>query len=856
VAQGLRLLSANGNITPSKQSIEVRHKDFTLLGLDEAKLKLGDLRQAIDYERQYQFIDVQGRKSPFSAFITRTLKQLGQSQLTLDPAVDSQIKKLETQFNQYRFMDMGRRMHWVDALEAFMIQTLTPLLKSLQGGRLSPTIKSGQTTAATNENPPTSALGQPVQFVKGVGPKLAQLLGQLGIITVQDLIYHFPRKYLDYQHRLSIAQLQPDSDVTVIGTITSVSAYNAKHKPLSILTVVVSDNTGRVQASWFLGKASQARLEQLKKQYLKGSTVMLSGRTKWDSYKRVFTIDRPEVETLSYEDDEPDSIHAGRIVPVYTLCEGIGLRQFRRIMFHVLGEVAEDIHDPFPTALKTPYQLDDLAAALHHIHFPETTTHYETARKRLVFDELFYLQARLALLRANYKQSVQGLSLTPKPGGYVDQFLATLPFQLTNAQQRVFEEIKGDMAASEPMYRLLQGDVGSGKTVIALLTLLVAVENGYQGALMAPTEILAEQHYQRFVAGLTPLGLKVGLFVGKANAKQRREMKQGLLNGQIHIAVGTHALIQHEVEFQRLGAVVVDEQHRFGVRQRMLLKEKGDHPEMLTMTATPIPRTLAMTIHGDLDVSLLDELPPGRTPIITSLTTTKQIKKAYELITAQIAQGRQAYIVLPLVEDSETLAAKAATTEAERLQKEVFPALKVGLLHGKMKPEEKDAAMTAFAHGHIHILVSTTVVEVGVDVPNATVMVIENAERFGLSQLHQLRGRVGRGQHQSYCVLVSESRTEETLNRLGIMTETEDGFVIAEKDLQLRGPGEFLGTRQSGLPDFMLADLVSDRAILEQARQAAFKVVNEPRYFADYPELKQAILNQAHKNATGVLGSG
>jgi ATP-dependent DNA helicase RecG len=405
------------------------------------------------------------------------------------------------------------------------------------------------------------------------------------------------------------------------------------------------------------------------------------------------------------------------------------------------------------------------------------------------------------------------------------------------------------------MYRMLQGDVGSGKTIVAILTLLSAVENGYQGALMAPTEILAEQHYRKCIEWLTPLGLKAGLFVGKSGAKERRELRQGLLNGQIHIAVGTHALIQEDVEFDNLGVVVVDEQHRFGVRQRTLLKDKGDHPEMLTMTATPIPRSLAMTMHGDLDVSVIDELPPGRTPIKTVLLTHTQLGQAYKLMRTEIANGRQAYIVFPLIEESETLSAKAATSEMERLQLEVFPDLRIGLLHGKMRPEEKDAVMSRFAAGELDILVSTTVVEVGVDVSNATVMVIENADRFGLSQLHQLRGRVGRGQHQSYCILVSDSRAEATMTRLSFLTETENGFIIAEKDLETRGPGEFLGTRQSGLPDFVLADLIEDREILDRAREAAFAIANNPDYLPAHPELFDMVYQKT--DATfGVLGSG
>ncbi|MBY0405454.1 MAG: ATP-dependent DNA helicase RecG, partial [Cyanobacteria bacterium] len=403
-------------------------------------------------------------------------------------------------------------------------------------------------------------------------------------------------------------------------------------------------------------------------------------------------MDRPQIEILSYQDaqaaEDPMSLNAGRIVPVYPLVEGLNLKFLRKAIFQALEDFLDTLVDPLPEKLCKKFQLILLHQALREIHFPKTISDYQEARKRLVFDELFYVQMRLALMRQHYKQSIQGLSLKRIPGGLVDQFLKNLSFQLTGAQQRVFDEISEDLASSEPMYRMLQGDVGSGKTVVALLTLLVGIENGYQGALMAPTEILAEQHYRRFIEWLTPLGLRVGLFLGKSTAKERRDLRQGLLNGQIHMAVGTHALIQDDVEFRNLGVIVVDEQHRFGVRQRTLLKSKGENPEMLTMTATPIPRSLAMTLHGDLDVSILDELPPGRTPIKTVLLPSRQQGQANQLIRQEVIQGHQVYVVFPLIEESETLAAKAATSEATRLQEEVFPEMRIGLLHGKLSSEE------------------------------------------------------------------------------------------------------------------------------------------------------------------------
>jgi ATP-dependent DNA helicase RecG len=818
-----------------------------LIPIEEAQLKLKDLRQALSYEKDRRYIDVQGRRKTFSRFVYDTLGEL-RGMVLGEQSEQTELEKLRKRFDQYRHMDVGGRIQSLEDMENF--------LERFAKGSVAPqrkvaTVKPAVGTQSINE--------MDVQFLKGVGPRLAQLLNQVGIKTVENLLYYFPRRYLDYNNRVKIRELTPGEDVTIIGTVRSVNAYNAKNKPVALVSITVADETGQCTASWFYGKSSQAALENYKSRYPKGADVMLSGKVKWDSYKRQASMDRPQVEILSYQDasatQEADSLHAGRIVPIYSLTEGLNLRFLRKAIHQALQDHLDSILDPMPAEIRKKYNLMDLKEALQQIHFPDTQALAAAARERLVFDELFYVQLRLALIRQQYKNTVKGLSLTYQADGYAEQLVGLLPFQLTKAQARVWQEITADLGSAEPMYRLLQGDVGSGKTIVAILTLLAAVENGYQGALMAPTEILAEQHYRKCVEWLTPLGLRAGLFVGKSGAKERRELRQGLLNGQIHVAVGTHALIQEDVEFANLGVVVVDEQHRFGVRQRTLLKNKGDHPEMLTMTATPIPRSLAMTMHGDLDVSMLDERPPGRTPIKTTLLTHTQVGKAYQLMRCEILKGRQAYVVFPLIEESETLSAKAASTEAERLKTEVFPDLRIGLLHGKMRPEEKDAVMTCFAAGELDILVSTTVVEVGVDVPNATVMVIENADRFGLSQLHQLRGRVGRAQHQSYCVMVSDSRGEATMTRLAYLTETEDGFAISEKDLELRGPGEFLGTRQSGLPDFVLADLIEDRESLEKAREAAFTVANDPEYLPNHPELFDMVY-QKTDDTFSVLGSG
>ena len=611
---------------------------------------------------------------------------------------------------------------------------------------------------------------------------MSELLAKLNILTVRNLLFYFPRRYVDYQNRCPINELTEGDDVTVMGRISAVQSMMPRGRNMSIVSLFIRDNTGMVLITRFFGKANRAYQESYKAQYPKGTDVMASGRVKWDRYKQLPTLDNAQIEILDYADAEKTdsvSLHVGKVVPIYPLTEGLSLRFLRQLIYRVQQENLKSIQDPVPEFAITQYGLFTLHKALEQIHFPESADNFNQARKRLVFDELFWLQVRLAKARKEFRENLEGFAsktFTRQPKGYVNQFIEQLPFTLTNAQTKVLGEIENDLKKSEPMYRLLQGDVGSGKTVVAVLALLLGLENHYQGALMVPTEILAEQHYKKMVSWLTPLGLRVGLMTGSLRAKAKRQVRQDLANGLIHLAVGTHALIQDDVTFNNLGIIVVDEQHRFGVRQRLQLKEKGEMPHLLTMTATPIPRTLAMTVHGDLDVSTMDERPPGRTPIVTELCFSQQRRHIETVIRQHLIEGRQAYIVFPLVEESETLSAKAATAEVERLKVEVFKEQRIGLLHGKMHSDEKDKAMQAFANGDTQILVCTTVVEVGVDMPNATVMVIEDADRFGLAQLHQLRGRVGRGQHQSFCFLVTDNKSPETLERLRIMEQTENGF--------------------------------------------------------------------------------
>jgi ATP-dependent DNA helicase RecG len=579
-------------------------------------------------------------------------------------------------------------------------------------------------------------------------------------------------------------------------------------------------------------------LERTKSQFPVNAGIMLSGTVKLNNYDKKLTIDKPTYSIMTGEflENQNSNLNVARIVPIYQVCEDLNIKVLRRAIFNAIQLYKGEIENVLPKFIREKHGILEKRVAVEQIHFPENMEILEQARFSLIFEELFLIQLKLARLREQNAESHSALALKIGKEGLVQRFIKSLPFELTGGQKRAINEILNDLNSDIPMARLLQGDVGSGKTVVATVMLLAGVENGYQGAIMAPTEILAQQHYNNLQKWLTPMGLSVGLFLGSQGKRVREKFRTDLRNGQMNIAVGTHALIQEDVDFNNLGAIVVDEQHRFGVKQRNILKKKSQNPQMLTMTATPIPRTLALTVHGDLDLTIIDELPKGRKPIKTTLVTSH--RGVYELIKEEVNAGRQAYVVYPLIEESETLSAKAATIEAERLQNEVFPQFRIGLLHGKLKNDEKEQVMSDFKEKKYDILVSTTVVEVGVDVPNATVMLIENSERFGLSQLHQLRGRVGRNDFQSYCILHTATKSQETKERLKIMTETNDGFVIAEKDLQLRGPGEFLGTRQSGLPDLIISDIVRDAKILEIARNEAIDFVKSHN-IDNYPYLKE-----------------
>lgn len=776
------------------------------------------LKKAIEIEIQYRYIDIHGKTQAFSSFIKNEAKKYYKlSKKNPKWAIIAEA------FEHYPFAGLNERRKSIDNLIRVLKSETNP--------------KPSKSEISNAPELTKSAKDTDVMYMKGVGPKIAYKLNKLGIYTVQDLMLYFPKKHIDYSSRTLIRDLKEGETTTVFGYIKSVSAFNTQKK-LSVVKVTVADESGRLDLSFFQAKSNRFMLERTKSQFPINAGIMLSGKVKRNNYDGKLTFDKPTYSIMTGEflEDKNSNLNIARIVPIYTVCEDLSIKVLRRAIFNAIQKYKDEIENVIPDFMREKIGLLDKKTAVEQIHFPESQELLEQARFSLIFEELFLIQLKMVRIREQNSHNHSALALKIKEKGLVKEFIDNLPFELTGAQKKAVNEILNDLNSDVPMARLLQGDVGSGKTVVATIMLLAGVENGYQGALMAPTEILAQQHYNNLQQWLSPMGISVGLFLGSQGKKIREKFRTDLRNGQMNIAVGTHALIQEDVDFNNLGAIVVDEQHRFGVKQRNVLKKKSQNPQILTMTATPIPRTLALTVHGDLDLTIIDELPKGRKPIKTSLVTSH--RGVYELIQSEIDAGRQAYVVYPLIEESETLSAKAATIEAERLQKEVFPQYKIGLLHGKLKNDEKEQVMKDFKDKKYDILVSTTVVEVGVDVPNATVMLIENAERFGLSQLHQLRGRVGRNNLQSYCILHTSTKSQETRERLNIMTQTNDGFVIAEKDLQLRGPGEFLGTRQSGLPDLIISDIVRDAKILEMARNEAIDFVKTNK-IEDYPKLKE-----------------
>ncbi len=736
----------------------------------------------------------------------------------------NQFSQLKFASSKYASLTKVERQEWVKAVLNFLAQfeagqardkTKPPLpIKKLPGAVKNPQVAG------------SGSIDSPITVVQGISAGLADKFDKLGVRTVRDLLYFFPNRHLDYSKLKSISELKQGEEETVIANVWQ--AQQTRLGGRLGTEAIVGDETGNVRVVWFNNPylARKLRVNQ---------RIVISGRVSLFSGRHVF--ESPEWEPL----EDKELVHTGRLVPLYPLTQGLRPRQVRKLMKGVVDRYARQMPEYLPETLIRDCKLLGLPEAIGQAHYPDDVEVKDKARVRLAFDELLLLQLGVLSKKRNWQEGQPGMPLKVDTS-LLNTFTRSLPFKLTLAQERVNGEILADLARPRPMSRLLQGEVGSGKTIIALVALLVAVSSGYQAALMAPTEILAEQHFTHICellsnvgqqetgegnfhrySGFLPHPFTVALLIGDTSQSRKRELQQQILSGEIDLIIGTHALIQKEVRFRRLGLAVIDEQHRFGVAQRAALRQKGYNPHVLVMTATPIPRTLALTLYGDLDLSVIDELPPGRQVIKTKWLKPEQRGSAYNFLRRQVLDGRQAFIICPLVEESETIQAKAATAEYERLSRDVFPELKLGLLHGRMTAAEKDEVMGRFRAGQLGILVSTPVVEVGIDVPNATVMLIESAGRFGLSQLHQFRGRVGRGQEQSYCMLLSEDPSEVARQRLGIIENTQDGFVLAEKDMELRGPGEFFGTRQSGLPDLRMAKL-SDVALLDLARSQAIKL--------------------------------
>ena len=669
-------------------------------------------------------------------------------------------------------------------------------------------------------------INESIQYVKGIGPKKAEKLNKLGIYTIKDLLYYFPRQFEDRSVIKKIAQLEDEEKVTVKALITNIESYTPK-KGMTITRIDVKDDTGFAKLTFF-------NREYIKNTFRVGDSILAFGKVKKNG--RFVELNSCELEYLS---TSPKNI--GKLVPVYPLSYGITNKDIMNTVRMVFENKDIKIPEYMPEYLLKKYRLCGIDYAIKNIHFPKDKESLKVALYRLIFEELLVLQLGLFMYKGG-NSNEKGILF--KRDQRLDEVLESLPFSLTRAQNRALNEIIDDMCSEKVMNRLVQGDVGSGKTVVALLALAECVFNGYQGALMAPTEILAQQHYESFTETFEDIGINVELLTGSVTKKQKECILQRVKDGEVDILIGTHALIEDNVEFENIGLVITDEQHRFGVRQRGKLSSKGVSPDILVMTATPIPRTLALILYGDLDISIIDELPPGRQPIETIAVEKKKRDKVYNsLVRREVDKGRQVYIVCPLVEESETLDITSATETAEEIKRDFFPDLRVGLLHGKMKPSEKDAIMTAFKNHELDILVSTTVIEVGVNVPNSTLMIIENAERFGLAQLHQLRGRVGRGKHQSYCVLIYGSNSEVCRKRMDIMEETNDGFKISEKDLEIRGPGEFFGTMQHGVPELKIANLFKHMKILKTVQQEARIIIgDDPTLdFKEYRGLKREI---------------
>jgi ATP-dependent DNA helicase RecG len=794
---------------------------------------IDSLRNVLELERQKGYAD----RAVIGGLDKYLHKQAGQIRDSIyDPRLLKGFDELNLGRSDYGSYSIDERKRWI----AGVFDWLDKLRKPTETNSSQQSAVNSRTAAAEPVRKRKEELESPITVIKGISTSIERRFAKLNVRTVHDLLYFFPRRYVDYSQKKSISELIEGEEQTIIGTIWQAKISTLGNRQGT--EAIIGDETGNIRAVWF-------NQPYLAKSFRTNGRIVLSGTVSLFKGHKVF--ESPEWELLG----DKELIHTGRLVPVYSLTQGLYPRQVRKWSKETVDGFVWQLNDFLPSEIKTRCQLVDLPTAITQIHYPDDQTMAARARGRLSFDELLLLQLGVLAKKRDWQESQPGNDFRID-GDVIDKFLHCLPFVLTRAQERVLQEILDDLKKPKAMSRLLQGEVGSGKTVIATLALLTAAANGYQGALMAPTEVLAEQHYTNICNYLSQVGsqksssepveatirrysgflsrpLTVALLIGSLSGADKESLHGRIKQGKVDIVIGTHALIQKEIEFKKLGLAVIDEQHRFGVLQRSALRQKGFNPHVLVMTATPIPRTMALTVYGDLDISVVDELPPGRQVVKTKCLEPQDREKAYSFLHRQVRNGRQAFIICPLIEESEILEAKAATTEYERLSSEVFPDLKLGLLHGQMPSPEKEEVMRHFRGGELNILVSTSVVEVGIDVPRASVMIVEGAERFGLSQLHQFRGRVGRDKEQGYCLLIPEKLSSEARERLRLMERVNNGFTLAEKDLELRGPGEFFGTHQSGLPDLKLAKLTDLRS-LELARREAMTL------FQKDPDLKEA----------------
>ena len=782
------------------------------------------LQKSLTIETESNFNNILGRQRHFNEYLYESFTKLEKLNLT-----DEYIKlfnDFSEKYYKYNKLDFNQRKRLIIDTR----KTLYKLVKKID------IIKSSKIYKESFSNVIDSSLSldSDISLIKNVGKVYKNKLNELGVFNIKDLINYFPRTYLDYTNRVKIINLKPDNLYTCLANIKRFYIYKSKkNSNLSIMNIVVSDETSSIKVTkFFLGRRfrSYSFFSSQKSLYTPGTKLAISGKVKLTEYGKTF-VD-PQIEIL--KDNNDNFNFSGRILPLYSLAEALSNMSFIKLMKKVLIYAKQ-----YPDILNQK-QLDSLSLlskgeSLINIHLPPTQQALIESKKRLVFDELYLLQLKFLLRKRKRNKNIVAKNF-PQKKSLLKEFLNTFPFELTNAQVKVLNEIKKDLSHPLPMSRLLQGDVGSGKTIIAIASLLIVIEKNLQGAFMVPTEVLAEQHYKNLLKYLNPLLVSVELLTGNTTQKKRKEILSNLNNGLVDILVGTHALFEDKVIFNSLGMVVIDEQHRFGVTQRNRLLNKGDNTNLLSMTATPIPRTLALSIYGDLDVSQITELPPGRVPITTKIISEEDLTKLFKIVEAEITKGRQAYVILPLIEDSEKMNLNSAKKTFKHLSEEVFFKKKVGLLHGKLNSQEKNEVINSFLKNEINILVSTTVIEVGIDVPNATIMIIYNSERFGLSQLHQLRGRVGRGSTKSFCYLVTSDKNGLENKRLCVLQKSNDGFYIAEKDLELRGPGQILGYRQSGLPDFVLDNLPNNKFLIEMAREEAIKVVSND------PDLKENIV--------------